>query len=143
MLACSKEQIRYQNQGRTKQRNCRLSPQSHKYQLGWAVWATSRLMIFVYALKNLPTYPVTLHQGYILFTYLSPNVSTTPFRQWGFRQCLPFRWTTLRGKNCRHPIAVMGVVDTFGHKELVWGSSTLFFPDQNRESHSKQLISKD
>ena len=27
-----------------------------------------------------------------------PNVSTTPLRQWGFRQCLPFSWTTLRGK---------------------------------------------
>ena len=31
----------------------------------------------------------------------------------GFWQCLPFSWTTLRGKHCRHPIAVMGVVDTF------------------------------
>jgi hypothetical protein len=36
-----------------------------------------------------------------------PTVSTTPLRQWGFRQCLPFSWTTLRGKHCRHPIAVM------------------------------------
>ena len=44
---------------------------------------------------------------------LGSNVSTTPLRQWGFRQCLPFSWTTLRGKHCRHPIAVMGVVDTF------------------------------
>ena len=43
-----------------------------------------------------------------------PNVSTTPLRQWGFRQCLPFSWTTLRGKHCQHPIAVMRVVDTFG-----------------------------
>jgi hypothetical protein len=42
------------------------------------------------------------------------NVSTTPLRQWGFRQCLPFSWTTLRGKHCRHHIAVMEVVDTFG-----------------------------
>jgi hypothetical protein len=40
-----------------------------------------------------------------------PNVSTTPLGQWGFRQCLPFSWTTVRGKHCRHP---MGVVDTFG-----------------------------
>ena len=40
------------------------------------------------------------------------GVDETP--QWGFRQCLPFSWTTLRGKHCRHPIAVlMGVVDTF------------------------------
>ena len=44
-------------------------------------------------------------------TYLS----TTPLRQWGFWQCLLFCWTTLRGKHCRHPIAVMGVVNTFGH----------------------------
>ena len=41
-------------------------------------------------------------------------VSTTPLQQWGFRQCLPFSWTTLIGKHCRHPIAEMGVVDTFG-----------------------------
>ena len=46
--------------------------------------------------------------------YSCLNVSTTPLRQWGFRQCLPFSWTTLRGKNCRHPVAIMGVVDTFG-----------------------------
>ena len=32
-----------------------------------------------------------------LCTRLSTNVSTTPLRQWGFRQCLPFSWTTLRG----------------------------------------------
>ena len=38
--------------------------------------------------------------------------------QWGFQQCLPFSWTTLRGKHCRHPIAVMGVVDTFGQRHL-------------------------
>ena len=29
-------------------------------------------------------------------------------------QCLPFSWTTLRGKHCQHPIAIMGVVDMFG-----------------------------
>ena len=27
---------------------------------------------------------------------------------------LPFSWTALRGKHCRHPIAVMGVVDHLG-----------------------------
>ena len=47
-------------------------------------------------------------------TSISPNVSTTPLWQWGFWQRLPFIWTTLRGKHCWHPIAVMGVVDTFG-----------------------------
>ena len=39
---------------------------------------------------------------------------TTPLRQWGFWQCLLFSWTSLRGKHCRHPIAVMEVVDMFG-----------------------------
>ena len=33
------------------------------------------------------------------------NVSTTPLPQWGFRQCLSFSLTTLRGKHCRHPNA--------------------------------------
>ena len=35
-----------------------------------------------------------------------------PLWQWGFRQCLPFIWKTLRGKHCRQHIAVMRVVDT-------------------------------
>ena len=48
---------------------------------------------------------------------LGPNIYTTPLWQWGFRQCLPFSWTTLRGKNYRQPIAVMGVVDTFRPEE--------------------------
>ena len=30
-----------------------------------------------------------------------------------------FSWTTQRGKHCWHPIAVMGVVDTFGQKLLL------------------------
>ena len=56
-------------------------------------------------------------QGYICIRFarmtLCPNVSTTPLRQWGFRQCLPFSWTALRGKHHWHPIAIMEVVDTF------------------------------
>ena len=43
-----------------------------------------------------------------------PNIFTTPLRQWGFRQCLPFSWTTLKGKHCWHLITIIGVVDTFG-----------------------------
>ena len=47
------------------------------------------------------------------------SVSTTPVRKWGFDyvyfSCLLFRWTTLRGKHCQHPIAAMGVVETFEH----------------------------
>ena len=45
----------------------------------------------------------------------NPNVSTYPLWQWGFGQCLPLSWSTLRGKHCQHPIAVMGVADTFRH----------------------------
>ena len=42
-------------------------------------------------------------------TYLQPHYGNGFF--W---QCLPFSWTTLRGKHCRHPTAVMGVIDMFG-----------------------------
>ena len=42
-------------------------------------------------------------------TYLQPHYGNGVFGN-----CLPFSWTTLRGKHCRHPIAVMGVVDMFG-----------------------------
>ena len=42
-------------------------------------------------------------------TYLQPHYGN------GFSAMFIFKWTTLRGKHCRHPIAVMGVVDTFGH----------------------------
>ena len=44
---------------------------------------------------------------------LSPNVSTIPFWQWDFRQCLPFSWTSLRGKHCRYPFVLIRVVNTF------------------------------
>ena len=44
----------------------------------------------------------------------SPNVFTTPLQQWGVRQCLSFSWTTLSGRHCPHPFALMGVVDMFG-----------------------------
>jgi hypothetical protein len=41
--------------------------------------------------------------------YLQPHYSNGVFWQW-----LPFSWTTVRYKHCQHPIAVVGVVDTFG-----------------------------
>ena len=44
-----------------------------------------------------------------------PEHIYNPITAIGFSAMLPFNWTTLRGKHCRHPIAVMGVVDTFGH----------------------------
>ena len=78
--------------------------------------------VFKYFLKKDSPYYAEYFFEPVYFTELAqnivkpsgPNVSTTPLQQWGFRKCLPFSWTTLRGKHCRHPIAVMGVVDTFG-----------------------------
>ena len=61
-----------------------------------------------------------------------PNVSTTPLRQWGFQQCLLFSGTTLRGKHCRHPNAVMEVVDTFGHKSIFTRNQWILFPTLTR-----------
>jgi hypothetical protein len=43
-------------------------------------------------------------------TYLQPHYGNGVFGN----VYLAFSWTKLRGKHCRHPIAVMGVVDTFG-----------------------------
>ena len=68
--------------------------------------------------KNNKIFICLVGLGEKLPTLPSPKVSTTPlrllgFRQWGFWQCLLFSWTTLRDKHCRHPITVMGVVDTF------------------------------
>ena len=42
-----------------------------------------------------------------------------------FWQCLHFSWTTLRDKYCWHPIAVMGVVETFGHGRFSSGLTML------------------
>ena len=36
--------ILLKRQGRTKWRNCRLSTKTPDYQLGWAIWAASRLL---------------------------------------------------------------------------------------------------
>ena len=66
-----------------------------------------------------------------------PNVSITPLRQWGFRQCFPFIWTTLRGKHCRHPIAVIGVVDTFGHGLRTLREEIAFTARPKIHSHSQ------
>ena len=50
-----------------------------------------------------------------IFVQSSPPWIRPELQKWGFRQCLPFSWTTLRGKYSWHPIAVMEVADTFGH----------------------------
>ena len=65
------------------------------------------------------------------------NIFMTPLRQWGLQQCFHFSCT----RNCRHPIAIMGVVDTFGHclLPLLW---TLITPASNYVSTqtNKQYI---
>ena len=71
----------------------------------------SSMMAIVEMGKNYPNGKFHYHLQWIFCT----NVSATPLRQWGFRQCLPFSWTTLTGKHCRHPIAIMGVVGTCRH----------------------------
>ena len=70
-----------------------------------------------------------------------PNVSKTPLRQWGFQQCfIPFRWTTLRGKHSRHPIAVMGVVDTFRHEQMVGHQQRKEDPKTDQDhAHSQKI----
>ena len=62
--------------------------------------------------------------------------------QWGFRQCLPFSWTTLRGKHCRHPIAVMGVVDTFRPRIVILGKHGVATIEQRETRASKTLFNK-
>ena len=52
-------------------------------------------------------------------TYLQPHY------EWGFRQCLPFSWTTLRGKHCWHPIAVMGVVCRYVWAYWLWPATSI------------------
>ena len=46
----------------------------------------------IYCFKRLDT---VLESPNLIFCQCL-NVSTTPLCQWGFRQCLPFSWTTLK-----------------------------------------------
>ena len=50
---------------------------------------------------------------------------------WEGHKNLPFSWITLRGKHCRHPIAVMGVVDMFVHYLpyfIIYSSLIILYP---------------
>ena len=42
--------------------------------------------------------------------YPCPNVSTTPIKAMGCRQCLPLGFVQLKGKHCRKPHCRNGVV---------------------------------
>ena len=76
------------------------------------IFQIKSLCIFSSGVQQLSSW--SPHPCHVIKEQQGPNVSTTPLRQWGFGQCLPFRWTTLGGKHYWHPIAVMGVVDMFG-----------------------------
>ena len=52
--------------------------------------------------------------SFSIFLLTKPERIYNPISAMGFLQCLLFSWTTLRGKHCWHPIAVTGLVDTFG-----------------------------
>ena len=71
-----------------------------------------RTILFMYHRMQMLQRYTTL--GVSLKSTQAQNISTVHLRQWGFQQYLPFSWATLRGKHFRHPIAIMGVVDTFG-----------------------------
>ena len=66
----------------------------------------------LYSWQNLARFFSTIQEWKVrehARTYLQPHNMAM-----GFWQCLPFSWTALRCKHCWNPIAIMGVVDTFG-----------------------------
>jgi hypothetical protein len=73
-----------------------------------------------------------------LLNSLGLNKSATPLRLWGFWQCLPFSWTTLRGKDCRHTIAVMGVVEKLDSQKKI----LCFFGDSSFATKSALQLCK-
>ena len=64
---------------------------------------TEKLLSVVKALANVKRFteikkPLNKTIGPFFCLTTCSNVSTTLLWQWGSRQCLPFSWTTLRGK---------------------------------------------
>ena len=69
-------------------------------------------------------------------TYLQPH--------YGNCKCLHFSWTTLRGIHCRHPIALMVVVNTFGQSHTIENYVNLHHVWLTRQIiGKKQLIATD
>ena len=60
--------------------------------------------------------------------WFCPNVSTTPITAMGYRQCLPLSVVQLKGKHCRHPIAIMEVANAFQLcvLQMVTGGALIF-----------------
>ena len=76
--------------------------------------SSSRLMLLI------GSHGFSFHyKRWFFIIQVSPNVSTTPITAMGCRQCLSLSVVQLKGKHCRHPIAVMGVVNTFGLNHFV------------------------
>ena len=95
----------------------------HLMENGQYLWKSGSILTW-YSAKKLQFFQRGvnfLEEHHQSFEALSqrPYVSSTPLRQWGFRQCLPFSWTTLRGKHCLHPMTVMGNVDTFEQHQIL------------------------
>ena len=74
-----------------------------KWRSLWCLWKFMKIFcMYSTALQEFFKYTAWAHQiaiwilTQILYSEkLCPRVPTTPLRQWGFRQCLPFSWTTL------------------------------------------------
>ena len=106
--------------------------QNKMYQINIDKNATLSGFFFRVAFRRISGYSVIRQ-----FTQC-PNVSTTPLRQWGFRQCLPFSWTTLRGKHCRQKYFI---IHTSGLDNLT--TQLLYNPMQFFKTFSQALKSPD
>ena len=83
-----------------------------------AIWSNSILAIWCQIYLFLALHYITFRRSknialFQLSVHAFAPTYTTPLRQWGVGQSFSFSWTTLKGKHCWHPIAIMGVVDTF------------------------------
>ena len=73
---------------------------------------------------------VSLLKNQIFYFPIEPERIYNPIMAMGLRQWLPFSCTTLRGKHCQIPIAIMGVVDAFGLRQIIMFQTALNFGDQ-------------
>ena len=71
------------------------------------MWHSKQLWLYLFGYLGYFSTSLSAFLAHLAQKYLQLGLSTTSLRQWGFRQCLSFSWTTLRGKHCRHPIAVI------------------------------------
>ena len=55
------------------------------------------------------------------------NACATPITGMGCRQCLPFSWTTLRGKHCQYPIALVWFAHAFRPRPASEDCVNLYF----------------